>query len=112
MKNPADNSCKGYDIDAMTESAKDLGVKFEFVPTDWNTLVSGITAGKYHMTGSASILPARAKTVGYSYSYFSKTPTLITNWGSFSNWCPCAFLLPKDYQVWINYVNTWTALKR
>ncbi len=75
MKNPADNSYKGYDIDVMTELAKDLGVKVEFVPTDWNTLVSGVTAGKYHMTGSASILPARAKVAGYPYSYFSNTNT-------------------------------------
>ena len=60
MKNPATNSYTGYDIDVMTELAKDLGVKVEFVPTDWKTLVSGVTSGKYHMTGSASVSPARA----------------------------------------------------
>ena len=46
MKNPATNSYTGYDIDVMTELAKDLGVKVEFVPTDWKTLVSGVTSGK------------------------------------------------------------------
>ncbi len=71
MKNPADNSYTGYDIDVMTELAKDLGVEVEFVPTDWKTLVSGVTSGKYHITGSASISPARAKAAGYSTSYFS-----------------------------------------
>ena len=71
MKNPADNSYKGYDIDVMKELAKDLGVSVEFVPTDWKTLVSGVTSGKYHMTGSASISSARAKAAGYSNSYFS-----------------------------------------
>ncbi len=71
MKNPADNSYTGYDIDVMSELAKDLGVKVEFVPTDWKTLVSGVTSGKYHITGSASISPARAKAAGYSSSYFS-----------------------------------------
>lgn len=71
MKDPATNSYTGYDIDVMTELAKDLGVKLEFVPTDWKTLVSGVTAGKYHLTGSASISPARAKAAGYSSSYFS-----------------------------------------
>ena len=64
MKNPASNSYTGYDIDVMTALAKDLGVKVEFVPTDWKTLVSGVTSGKYHMTGSASISPARAKATG------------------------------------------------
>ena len=60
MKDPATNSYTGYDIDVMTELAKDLDVKLEFVPTDWKTLVSGVVSGKYHMTGSASISPARA----------------------------------------------------
>ena len=35
MINPADNSYTGYDIDVMKELGKDLGVKVEFVPTDW-----------------------------------------------------------------------------
>ena len=64
MKDPATNTYKGYDIDVMTELAKDLGVKVEFVPTDWKTLVSGVISGKYHMTGSASISPARANVAG------------------------------------------------
>ena len=71
MKEPATNSYTGYDIDVMTELANDLGVKLEFVPAYWKTLVSGVTSGKYHMTGSASVSPARAKATGYSNSYFS-----------------------------------------
>ena len=71
MKNPATNTYTGYDIDVMTALAKDLGVKEEFVPADWKTLVNGVTSGKYHMTGSASISPSRAKVAGYSNSYFS-----------------------------------------
>ena len=71
MKDPATNSYTGYDIDVMTELAKDLGVEVEFVAADWKTLVSGVTAGKYHLTGSASVSPSRAKAAGYSISYFS-----------------------------------------
>ncbi len=71
MKDPATNSYRGYDIDVMTELAKDLGVEVEFVPADWKTLVSGVTSGKYHMTGSASLKPSRAKVAGFSDSYFS-----------------------------------------
>ena len=71
MKDPATNSYTGYDIDVMKQLAEDLGVEVEFVPTDWKTLVSGVSAGKYHMTGSASVSPARAKAAGYSVSYFS-----------------------------------------
>ena len=194
MKNPATNSYTGYDIDVMTELAKDLGVKVKFIPTDWKTLVSGVTSGKYHMTGSASASPARAKATGYSVSYFSLATvplTLKKNAGKFKDWSdlnkpnitvaatlgttqekqvklffpnakhkiveapardfqevlagradahitsnveayklaekyqqmmvvpvkapkartPIAMLLPQNDQVWINYVNTWIALK-
>ncbi len=89
MKNPATNSYTGYDIDVMTELAKDLGVEVEFVATDWKTLVSGVTSGKYHMTGSASVSPARAKATGYSQSYFSLATvplTLKANADRFKDW--------------------------
>jgi cyclohexadienyl dehydratase len=89
MKDPATNSYKGYDIDVMTELAKDLGVKVEFVPADWKTLVSGVVAGKYHMTGSASLKPARAKVAGFSNSYFSLATvplTLKKNAEKFTSW--------------------------
>ena len=71
VRDTATNSYVGYDIDIMTELAKDLGVELELVPTDWKTLVNGVVAGKYHMTGSASISPARLKAAGYSDSYIS-----------------------------------------
>lgn len=195
MKDPATNTYTGYDIDVMTNLAKDLGVKVEFVPTDWKTLVSGVTSGKYHITGSASISPARAKAAGYSTSYFSlaTVPLILSkNADRFKDWedldkadvtvaatlgttqekqvkrffpnaghkiveapardfqevlggradahitsnveaiklvekypqmmivpvmapkapTPIAMLLPQADQVWINYVNTWIALKR
>ena len=71
VRDPATNAYKGFDIDVMTELASDLGVEVEFVPTDWKTLVNGVVAGKYHMTGSASISPPRMKVAGFSASYIS-----------------------------------------
>ncbi len=71
VRDPATNAYKGYDIDVMTKLAEDLGVELEFVATDWKTLVNGVVAGNYHMTGSASISPARLKAAGYSDSYIS-----------------------------------------
>ena len=67
----ASNSYQGFDIDVAKELAKDLGVEIEFVPTDWKTLVNGVVAGKYHMTGSASMSAARMKVAGFSESYLS-----------------------------------------
>ena len=71
VRDPATNSYKGFDIDIMTELAADLGVEVEFVPTDWKTLVNGVVAGQYHITGSASISPPRMKAAGFSESYIS-----------------------------------------
>ena len=89
MKDVATNKYVGYDIDVVTELASDLEVDVEFVPTDWKTLVSGVSAGKYHMTGSASISPARAKAAGFTASYFSlhTVPlTLKKNADRFKDW--------------------------
>ena len=71
VRDPATNSYKGFDIDIMAALAADLGVQVEFVPTDWKTLVNGVVAGQYHITGSASISPARMKAAGFSESYIS-----------------------------------------
>ena len=89
MRDVATNSYTGYDIDVMTQLAADLGVEVEFVATDWKTLVSGVTSGQYHITGSASVSPSRAKAAGYSDSYFSLATvplTLKKNAGRFSSW--------------------------
>ena len=89
MRDVATNSYVGYDIDVMTALAADLGVEVEFVPTDWKTLVAGVTSGQYHITGSASVSPARAKAAGYSDSYFSlvTVPLILkANADQFSDW--------------------------
>ncbi len=89
VRDPVTNSYKGYDIDVMTKLAEDLGVEVEFVATDWKTLVNGVVAGNYHMTGSASISPARLKAAGYSDSYISVEILPFTTddkIASFSDW--------------------------
>ena len=89
MRNVATNAYKGYDIDVMTALGTDLGVEVEFVPTDWKTLVAGVTSGQYHITGSASVSPARAKAAGYSNSYFALVTvplTLSKNADRFTSW--------------------------
>ena len=62
------NQLEGFDVDMGRLIAEKLGVEVEFVPTDWKTLVNGVVAGKYHMTGSASISPPRMKVAGFSES--------------------------------------------
>lgn len=89
VRDTATNEYVGYDIDIMTQLAADLGVELEMVPTDWKTLVNGVVAGNYHMTGSASISPARLKAAGYSHSYIAVEMFPFTTddkSGNFNGW--------------------------
>eukprot|EP01036_Dinobryon_divergens_P058005 gene58005-77405_t len=70
VKDPATNSYKGFDIEAMEQLAKDMGVKVEFVPTEWATLIAGLTSDRYDIfAGGSSLTMARAKTVAFTVPY-------------------------------------------
>ena len=57
MKDPSNNTYVGFDIDVVTQLAADMGVELELVPTDWKSIVAGITANKYDISTSASLSP-------------------------------------------------------
>ena len=66
-----------------------MGVEIEFVPTDWKTLVAGVVAGNYVITGSAGVQAKRAKAAGYSESYMSvvvRAYTTAENADRFDSW--------------------------
>ena len=89
IRDPATNTYKGYDIDVMQALAEDLGVKLQFVPTAWSTLINGIVADKYDLTTSASITPQRIRTVGFTTSYYQVRTVPITlrqHLGRFQDW--------------------------
>ena len=70
MKDPATNKYKGFDIDVMNELAKDMGVKVTFIPTEWKTIVSGITSGRYDISTSVTKTAKRALVAGFTNSYY------------------------------------------
>ncbi|MDC1096813.1 ABC transporter substrate-binding protein [Pelagibacteraceae bacterium] len=89
MKDPATNKYKGFDIDVMNELAKDMGVKVKFVPTDWKTIVSGITANRYDLSTSVTKTPKRAEVAGFTetyYKYGTVPLVLKKNSKKFSTW--------------------------
>ncbi|WP_299626178.1 transporter substrate-binding domain-containing protein [Pelagibius sp.] len=89
MKDPASGGYAGFDIDVMTELAKDLGVEVEFVPTEWKTLVPGIVADKYDISTSASITAQRIRSVGFTESYYQLGTVPLTqkkNAERFKSW--------------------------
>lgn len=90
IRDPASRSYKGFEIDAAKQLGKDLGVKVEFVPTDWKTLIAGVIADKYDIVMSGTSLNAkRAKAVGYTlpYVFVGTIPmTSKANAGRFKSW--------------------------
>ena len=89
MKDPATNKYKGFDIDVMNELAKDMGVKITFVPTEWKTIVSGITSGRYDISTSVTKTPKRAEVAGFTstyYKYGTVPLVLKKNLKKFSTW--------------------------
>ena len=70
MKDPATNKYKGFDIDVMNELAKDMNVKIKFVPAEWKTIVSGITANRYDISTSVTKTPKRAEVAGFTNTYY------------------------------------------
>jgi len=89
MKDPATNKYKGFDIDVMNELAKDMGVKVEFVPAEWKTIVSGITSERYDISTSVTKTPKRAEVAGFTdtyYKYGTVPLVLKKNLNKFSTW--------------------------
>jgi cyclohexadienyl dehydratase len=94
MKDTATNTLTGFDIEAMTQLAADMGVKIEFVPAEWATLVNGIVSDRFDIFSGASLSMARARTVAFSSPYLfagtvplvsKKTGAKLTTWDSINN---------------------------
>lgn len=89
VRDTATNTYKGFDVEAMEQLAKDMGVKVEWVPAEWGTLVAGITSDRYDIFSGASLSIARAKTVAFSDPYLEAgTVPLIqkSNAAKLKNW--------------------------
>jgi cyclohexadienyl dehydratase len=94
IKDTATNTLTGFDVEAMTQLAADMGVKIEFVPAEWATLVNGIVSDRFDIFSGASLSMARAKTVAFSAPYLfagtvpmvsKKAPGKFTTWESINN---------------------------
>ncbi|MGH7006318.1 MAG: transporter substrate-binding domain-containing protein, partial [Alphaproteobacteria bacterium] len=67
---PNTNSYRGYEIEAAQKLAEDLGVKLEFVRTDWKSLIQGLASDKYDILMSGTSLSVgRLKIVSFSQPY-------------------------------------------
>ena len=67
FRDPGSNEFRGHQIDAANQLAKELGVKVEFVVTDWKSIMTAIQTDKFDiaMTGT-SMSVARSKAAALS----------------------------------------------
>ena len=90
FRDPKSSEYAGHDIEVAKELAKDLGVKVEFVATDWKTLLNGIQTDKYDVAMSGiSMNVDRAKVAAFTLPYmeFGTVPVIRKkDTGRFKSW--------------------------
>jgi His/Glu/Gln/Arg/opine family amino acid ABC transporter permease subunit len=61
----------GFDVDVSRAIARHMGRELSVVTTEWDGILAGLLAGKYHaIIGSMAITPERAKKVDFSDPYY------------------------------------------
>ena len=89
-RDPKSGDYAGHDIEVARELAKDMGVKVEFVATDWKTLINGIQSDKYDVAMSGiSMNVDRAKVASFTAPYmeFGTVPVVRKkDAGKFKSW--------------------------
>jgi cystine transport system substrate-binding protein len=68
----------GYDVDVAKLVAGKLGVKPDFVTTEWSAILAGLGAGKYDaIVSQVGITPQRQQAFDFSSPYTYSAPQLI-----------------------------------
>ncbi|WP_155298559.1 transporter substrate-binding domain-containing protein [Deinococcus kurensis] len=76
----------GFDVDIARAVAAKLGLKAEFVLTEWSGILAGLQANKYDViVNQVGITAERQKTIGFSQPYAYSNPQIIVKkTGSFA----------------------------
>ena len=78
FRDPKTGQLTGYDVDVARLVAGKLGLKPEFVTTEWVAILAGLGAGKYDVIISqVNVTPRREQAFDFSTPYTYSTPQLI-----------------------------------
>ena len=78
FKDPKTGALTGYDVDVARLLAAKLGLKPEFVSTEWAAILAGLGAAKYDVIISqVGITPKRLEAFDFSEPYTYSSPQLI-----------------------------------
>ena len=70
----------GFEIDVATRLAKDMGVQVEFVPTQWDGIISALQTGKFDVIiGGMGIVPKRNLKVNFTEPYDHTGMSLVAH---------------------------------
>ncbi|AKU20621.1 transporter substrate-binding domain-containing protein [Massilia sp. NR 4-1] len=77
-KDPKTGELSGYDVDVARLLAAKLGLKPEFVATEWSAILAGLASGKYDIiVNQVGINPKREQVFDFSQPYTYSTPQLL-----------------------------------
>ena len=77
----------GYDVDVAKLVASKMGVKPEFVTTEWSAILAGLASGKYDVIVSqVGINAKREQVFDFSRPYIYSSPMLIVRKDDQNNW--------------------------
>lgn len=78
----AQGNLTGFDVDIAKAVAKKLGLRPEFVLTEWSGILAGLQADKYDViVNEVAITPERQKSIAFSTPYVYSTPQIIVKKG-------------------------------
>jgi cystine transport system substrate-binding protein len=78
FKDQKTGQLSGYDVDVARLIATRMGLKVEFVATEWSAILAGLGAGKYDViVGQVGITPQRQQAFDFSSPYTYSSPQLI-----------------------------------
>ncbi len=70
----------GFEVDVARRLAKDMGVKVEFVPTQWSGIIPALLTGKFDVIiGGMGIRPDRNIKVNFSIPYDYSGVSIVAN---------------------------------
>lgn len=82
----AQGNLTGFDVDIAKAVAAKLGLKPEFVLTEWSGILAGLQANKYDViVNQVAITPERQQSIGFSAPYVYSTPQIIVKKNSTFN---------------------------
>jgi len=61
---------RGLDIDAMAQLGADLGVRVEWVATEWGRFVAALRDNRFDIFSGATVTPAREAQIAFAAPYF------------------------------------------